>query len=594
MAPIQLSVNQGAEDSLIIDNSRSYFKHIGYSRTSNFAMELRDIDPISSANLGANVTFNIPKAADMLGPIDLMVDFKKLLLGGVPAVGVNDTCFWGWVENLGYAMIDKATFQIGTHDIETLTGEDMNIINELMRSDTHRYGYKQTLKTGRPLVRGSAYDSKATVNNTGSTGTALSAGGTVGVTATDVETFVNPDTDPKCVDRLIAYKLSGDQVAQTTIKEGKKLCIPLNFFWTGHPSKYFPICAIAGVNDVRVTIRFKPLADLLMCFGAYKYDAGVADGFNLRGISTTAAPDNCKLNELKFDGSCIEKCYLRCQYIHLTGPEATSLMNAEHPRIMKLYHGNHLEKQFSVSCSSAGTTQTLDMDLSFLHPVTELIITIRKVSDMGATLTNATATGGTSDKAAANTAQTKNYFAYHGSGVEPNPEYITSSVDGNSTVGAGATVKVKTFNLKCNGQTFHLDGAGIDRDYLMDRLMPTLHSNTDDFHEELLEQVMEVKGMSSMPAFQGNHSNGELIATLKAMKELKGRKEIYTFPFSIAPEGQNPAGHLNFSKVSHAKLSITVDGLAPGSTTDDFQVDVYGVYYNWMVIKDGRALLSFA
>ena len=64
------------------------------------------------------------------------------------------------------------------------------------------------------------------------------------------------------------------------------------------------------------------------------------------------------------------------------------------------------------------------------------------------------------------------------------------------------------------------------------------------------------------------------------------------------PEGSNPSGAVNFSKVSHAKLSITVDAFAPsaGSNTVDeiFQVDVYGVHYNWLSIEKGRAMLSFA
>ena len=49
--------------------------------------------------------------------------------------------------------------------------------------------------------------------------------------------------------------------------------------------------------------------------------------------------------------------------------------------------------------------------------------------------------------------------------------------------------------------------------------------------------------------------------------------------------------------ISHAKLSIAVEGFAPsasGTVADDFQVDVYGVYYNWLQIKDGRALVTFA
>ena len=35
-------------------------------------------------------------------------------------------------------------------------------------------------------------------------------------------------------------------------------------------------------------------------------------------------------------------------------------------------------------------------------------------------------------------------------------------------------------------------------------------------------------------------------------------------------------------------------GLTGAALEDDYQVDVYGVHYNWLAIKEGRALTSFA
>jgi len=73
----QLQINQGPQDALLYDNTRSYFTNVGYVRTSNFQMELRDVDAQSSGtNLGTTAQFVIPKAADLLGPVDLMVDFN--------------------------------------------------------------------------------------------------------------------------------------------------------------------------------------------------------------------------------------------------------------------------------------------------------------------------------------------------------------------------------------------------------------------------------------------------------------------------------------------------------------------------------------
>eukprot|EP00966_Prymnesium_polylepis_P137182 3169993-Prymnesium_polylepis.1 len=46
-------------------------------------------------------------------------------------------------------MIEKVTFSVGSNDIETITGEQMQIMNELMKSDENRLGANQVLKTGK-------------------------------------------------------------------------------------------------------------------------------------------------------------------------------------------------------------------------------------------------------------------------------------------------------------------------------------------------------------------------------------------------------------------------------------------------------------
>ena len=78
-------------------------------------------------------------------------------------------------------------------------------------------------------------------------------------------------------------------------------------------------------------------------------------------------------------------------------------------------------------------------------------------------------------------------------------------------------------------------------------------------------------------------------------ESLDGAKNIFVFPFSLAPEGTNPSGAVNFSKVSHARLNLTVESaFGWDASTDNLRVDVHAIYYNWLQIKDGRALLSFA
>ena len=46
--------------------------------------------------------------------------------------------------------------------------------------------------------------------------------------------------------------------------------------------------------------------------------------------------------------------------------------------------------------------------------------------------------------------------------------------------------------------------------------------------------------------------------------------------------------------MSHAKLTIDYTAfLGAASKDEEYVVDVYGVYFNWLQIKDGRALTSF-
>ncbi|MAT68429.1 MAG: hypothetical protein CMJ58_02795 [Planctomycetaceae bacterium] len=552
---LQCNLNTNPEDALLIDNSKSYFQNVGYTRTSCFQMELKDVDPQNTANLGATVNFVIPKGADLMNQLDLMVEFNKATGGGAESAGD----FVGWVDSIGHAMIDKVTFSVGTTPLEELTGEQLHIINELMRDDKHRYGFEFIGKTGRPLVR-------SQLNNGASTA------------------FFDSDSGSDSYDRIISYH-NGSGVVH---KDGKKLIVPLGLFFTKHPSAAFPICAIAGVNDIRVQIKFRPLNELIVL----KSKFAVASGKGVATAGTAAGTAGSLPSAPTFDNGNVafKTCQLRVHYYHVTGPEATSLMNREHVRLMKMYTGNSVSKQFSVAHSTTGAQNVLSIPLSFLYPVQELIITIRKVSEMS----NSTASN-VQPLDLDQKARGKNLFAYHGGGRDPNlenPDHDTEENPGSDPRTLKSLPYLKTQNLKLtiNGQTRHLDGQGIDRDYLMKRMLPMLHSNKgrhfENIHRSSMKMVTDTEGSASLM---------EPADDIRALSQMMDQKEIYVFPFSIAPESPSPSGHVNFSKVSHASLDIKVDGFSSSGTPNvDYQVDVYGQYFNWLAIKQGRAMLSFA
>ena len=76
----------------------------------------------------------------------------------------------------------------------------------------------------------------------------------------------------------------------------------------------------------------------------------------------------------------------------------------------------------------------IPIDLSFLHPVQEIIITIRKISEMGSS-SSAQMLIIADDQGA----RTKNYFAYHGGGSDPNIESMRNKANWLGKSNAGAT-----------------------------------------------------------------------------------------------------------------------------------------------------------
>ena len=562
----QLQINQGPQDALLYDNSRSYFTNVGYLRTSNFQVEYRDLDAQNNATLGSTVQFIVPKAADLLGPVDLMVNFK------VPtSVSLGTT---SWVETVGFAMIEKIMFSVGSHDVETITGDQLNIMNELMKSQTQRlddsvgkFGYPAHVTNTETMYNNGAPDYVKMSHNV----------------------FNSP--------KLIAQKYDVDEVengeqlnyVKQDIFPGQKLIIPLGLFFTKHPSQYFPLAAIAGCNEVRISVKFRSLAEIIMLRPVPKYVMGSP---NPDPQIAAYLPDERMEPPVYLNNDPIEKARLRCHYVHVTGPEATTLMNKEHVRLLKLFQTNTVTKTFTHTRD--GARGTFDIDLSFLHPVSELIITIRKTEEIGSTVENKLdhTTPGMG-------AVTKNRFAYQGGNKDPNIESVLNSYQTyHRTNVQEAWLKVNHFKLTLNGQERHpsLASTGIDRDYMMARLIPSLHSNCTDSYTGL-----------QTPGYQrnGRRTNDvdNWLAGLEAnrLRELLDRKEIYVYPFSLNPEGGNPSGAVNFSKVSHAKLSIDLEAFRTWGGTEanqdqmvEYQCDVYGVNYNWLQIKDGRALTSFA
>ena len=134
----------GAQDAyLSISPQVSFFKR-GYKRVSNYAVEAID-HSISSISWGKEIVTPISRNGDLMTDMWLLVDVNLCRLAdsnqGQDAVH--------WTNVLGHAMIRNAIFEVGSAEIDKLTGQYMEIKHEY-ESNVNRDTNALVLRSSSP------------------------------------------------------------------------------------------------------------------------------------------------------------------------------------------------------------------------------------------------------------------------------------------------------------------------------------------------------------------------------------------------------------------------------------------------------------
>ena len=659
--PNNLSVNKGTEDSLLYDSRASLFQRQGYTRASNFQVELVDTfgDGSTTAGFGRTAYYHVPRIGDLLGPVDLVIDIPPPVQEG------HKDITSAWVESLGYAMIERAELRLGNELVETLYGETMNVKNELMRSNADRL-HPQILNTGGPaipmtqrsgvfdlthvpavgdpparwslmygtptgemdlsmyqevelvLVHGVTDDTKYLPAGTklylsadrskvwlDGEGEASSPELTSAVTPKP-KVRINPASEQHCdlittlpasTPNLMGYEnaeanariiMSGVGATTGYTASTKHLVIPLDFFFTTKPSDYMPMNALPADALIEIRVHFRPLHDLVL----YKPTLTWLD-------LTTEAPELPIKARVLMPNTFGPASCLRTHQVHLQGAEANSLASADLSRLMTLWtppHActvNHAVHTYGVDqltgkphWDPAKNTQKLTINLPFLHPVKELIITIRKRSECAprtATPSHFARFGSDLNHPLA----ARNYFGYCGANRVSNMDSLCNSVIHAHGM-AASWIDLKTVQLKINGRNCHSTGdyGRIDRSYLQERLMQMQHSNSTTDYWRAVDKHVDV-------------SENESSHDLQMLAGSLDRKDIFTFPIAMYPEDHNPSGAINMSRCSVKQLELTFAAWNNVSKpndflVDDYQFDVYAQYCNWLDFKNLSASLVFS
>lgn len=339
----------GAQDQFISGSPEiSYFKMV-YKRHTNFSME--SVRQTFSTKPTLDVPRNtfvcrINRVADLLQEVYLSVE--------IPNIYSSDKFRFRWVENLANYMIYSCAVRIDTQLIDQSWGEWMDVWNELSLSTDKK----------------TAYD-KLTGN---------------------VEEFVNPKRlDPYVIIdnnniSYSSYPIGGRTIENPSIK-GRRLFIPLPFWFTKNPGLALPLIALQYQN-IDITIEFRGIEELYQLFdietGLYispdeyrrkylnlniaKYNEDFISGVenNDVGVQRFLVPLGADYSSLN---SYIDiDAYLECNYIFLDESERKSMAAQSHDYL--------IERVYRIDREGVINQGTIDLVLQ--NPVKEIVWITRR------------------------------------------------------------------------------------------------------------------------------------------------------------------------------------------------------------------------
>lgn len=550
------NLNVSGQDALLIDNGRSYFHNVGYTRTSNFQFKLKHLDPQNVAKFGATTTFKVHKQDHLLGPVDLRLRLKlppQDQIGDVPQFLTN---------KFGLAMIERVRLLVGSNLIQEIDGEWLDMENTLYRDPKQQYvdiigdarkrpdfknePLKLTTDQAHSIEGAVVVDEKRGIyiasehdeyfgqvetlmpkTNAANTVQGRANGAPFVGLGTDPTTGA-PDVMPSIPampaytgNKYIRHSHDVGYTGGTIGKYGTQyhgnpefinFTVPLGLFFTKHPSMYLPIMALASSQDLTIEIRLRDMPSLMQHWHAATIDpdggpyapTGSYKLSNKPYASTKATYYPQAMPE-------ISEMQLLLHYFQLSAAEADALQSK--PQHVRLVRQIQSEKSNMITMPGAlgqgFVTKTENITLSFLHPVATLWLVLRDPDDLA----------------------NNEYFRYLG---KPDDD-----------------CRITSWDLVINGQSRMSEKT--DTDYTMKRLIPLIHGH-------------------------GKRSYGS-----------DEQAPIVSIDFALNGQSHNPSGHLNMNNATNQSVRLELRGLAG----KQYQLDVYAITLNWVNIQGGTAKVVF-
>ena len=123
-------VAYGAQDVYLTGQPQITFFKVVYRRHTNFSVEPIQQTFQGAAEFGRTVTCNINRNGDLVTHMYLVATLNQ-----------KARTNWGWVNKLGFAMIESCKVEVGGSKIDEQYGDWLNVYNELARNTSHDRGH---------------------------------------------------------------------------------------------------------------------------------------------------------------------------------------------------------------------------------------------------------------------------------------------------------------------------------------------------------------------------------------------------------------------------------------------------------------------
>ena len=127
-------VAYGAQDVYLTGNPQITFFKVVYRRHTNFAIESIEQTFNGTVDFGRKVSCTVSRNGDLIHKVYLQVD--------LPALSGTNV---GWVAQVGHALIDEVSIEIGGQTIDKHYGDWLIIWNELTQTSEKADGYNEMI-----------------------------------------------------------------------------------------------------------------------------------------------------------------------------------------------------------------------------------------------------------------------------------------------------------------------------------------------------------------------------------------------------------------------------------------------------------------